>query len=147
MRKTVIATLTVTFVIATAALTGPAVATQTSQALSICVSRGTDCTVSNKGGGHEICVNNTGGKQCVNCPALTAKDQTCTVAKTRNVSGVAGILRGGNRMPLKADSDGHDAGIAWCSTRMRIGPGPFHLRERRGGEEGQPDHLHERELR
>jgi hypothetical protein len=102
MRKTVISTLTVTFVIATAALTGPAVATQTSQALSICVSRGTDCTVSNKGGGHEICVNNTGGKQCVNCPALTAKDQTCTVAKTRGVYGVTGILRGGNKTPPKA---------------------------------------------
>jgi len=102
MRKTVISTLTVTFVIATTALTGPAFATQTSQALSICVSRGTDCTVLNKGGGHEICVNNTGGKQCVKCPALTAKDQTCTVARTKSISGVTGILRGGNKMLPKA---------------------------------------------
>jgi len=91
-----------TALVAITASATPAVATQTSQALSICVSRGTDCTVSNKGGGHEICVNNTGGKQCVNCPALTAKDQTCTVAKTRSVSGVTGILRGGKKTPPKA---------------------------------------------
>ena len=102
MPKTVISSLTVTFVIATTALTGPAFATQTSQALSICVSRGTACTVSNKGGGHEICVNNTGGKQCVNCPPLTAKDQTCTVARTKSISGVTGILRGGNKLVPRA---------------------------------------------
>lgn len=102
MRRTVLSTLTLTFVIATAALTSPAVATQTSQALSICVSRGTACTVSNKGGGHEICVNNTGGKQCVKCPALTAKDQTCTTARTRNASGVVDVLRGVAKTPLRA---------------------------------------------
>jgi hypothetical protein len=75
-----------------------AFATTTSQALSICISRGTDCSVTNKGGGHEICVNNTGGKQCVNCPALTAKDQTCSVAAKKaggkkDIAGVEAILK------------------------------------------------------
>ena len=101
MRKSVCATMTATFVIAMAALTGPAIATSTSKALSICLSRGTDCSTTNKKGGYEICVNNTGGKQCVNCPALTAKDQTCTVASTRSVTGVAGVLQGRNKSQLK----------------------------------------------
>jgi hypothetical protein len=80
MRKSVLHIIPLTFIVTLMAPAAPAFATQTSQALAICVSRGLDCTVSNKGGGHEICVNNTGGKQCVQCPALTAKDQTCTVA-------------------------------------------------------------------
>ena len=99
MGKTIFSTMAATFVVITVALTWPAAATQTSTALAICVSRGTDCDVKNKGGGYEICVNNTGGKQCVNCPALTSSKQTCSVAARTGkgtVSGVTEILKGGN---------------------------------------------------
>jgi hypothetical protein len=96
MLKTQQVTMVAGFVLAMATLSVPAAATQTSQALSICVSRGTACTVTNKKGGYEICVNNTGGRQCVQCPALTSSDQTCTVAAAGkgSVSGVTAILRG-----------------------------------------------------
>ena len=83
--------------VAVTASATPAAATQTSQALAICVSRGPDCQVTNKGGGYQICVNNTGGKQCVNCPNLTQKDQTCSVAKRGTSLGVTGILQGRNK--------------------------------------------------
>ena len=52
MRKTILSALGATFVLATAAYTNPAFATQTSTAISICVSRGTDCSMSNKDGGY-----------------------------------------------------------------------------------------------
>lgn len=100
MRTTLSLTIAVTFV-GLAALIGPASATTTGQALGICLTRGTDCSVTNKGGGHQICVNNTGGKQCVNCPPVNAKDSTCSVAKTRSVTGVTGILKGSQRQPSK----------------------------------------------
>lgn len=62
----------------------PAFATKTSTALGICISRGTDCTVSNKGDNYEICVKNTGGTQCVSCGNLgqPSDKQTCSVART-----------------------------------------------------------------
>ena len=80
MRKTILSALGATFVLATAAYTNPAFATQTSTAISICVSRGTDCSMSNKDGGYQICVNNDGKQQCVHCPALGSSDQTCSAA-------------------------------------------------------------------
>jgi hypothetical protein len=91
------ATLVTAFLLAIATSSIPAAATQTSTALSICVSRGTDCTVTNKKGGYEICVNNTGGRQCVQCPALTESNQTCSVAKGAakgSVTGATAILKG-----------------------------------------------------
>ena len=100
MRNTVFLTMAATLAVV-ATLISPASATSTGQALGICISRGTDCSVTNKDGGNQICVNNSGGKQCVNCPALTAKDQTCTMAKTRSVTGVTGVLKGGKRMSSK----------------------------------------------
>lgn len=75
----------------------PAWATQTSTALAICVSRGADCSIANKGGNYEICVNNTDGRQCVNCPDLTQGNKECSVARTDKGApkpnvGVAGLL-------------------------------------------------------
>jgi hypothetical protein len=105
MHKTVFSIMAATLVVATAALTSPAAATDTSKALSICVSRGPDCTATNKGDHLQLCVNNTGGQQCVNCPNVGDTGK-CTVARTGgtgggkvNVSGVAGILQGGNKVP------------------------------------------------
>lgn len=98
MRQMTFSTMAMAFCAATAFLTGPAAATDTSKALTTCVSRGPDCTVANKNGGYEICVNNTGGKQCVNCPALTAKDQTCSTALRggrKSIFGVQSVLQGG----------------------------------------------------
>jgi hypothetical protein len=103
MHKNVFSTMAATFVIATVALTCPAAATKTSTALSICVSRGPDCTVTNTKGGYQLCVNNTGGKQCVNCPALTEGNKDCTMALTGGgVRNVGAVLRGGSsKMPAK----------------------------------------------
>lgn len=97
MLKTHLPAFALAFITVMAAGAVPAFATSTSKALSICVSRGTDCAVSNKGGGYEICVNNTGGKQCVSCPALTSSNQTCTTAakagKRPTAFGVETILQ------------------------------------------------------
>jgi hypothetical protein len=80
MRKIVFSTLAAAVVIAVTSLTGPAEATDTGQALGICLSRGTDCSTSNnKDGSLHICVNNTGGTQCVNCPGVD-KSGNCSVA-------------------------------------------------------------------
>lgn len=75
----------------------PASATRTSTALGICVSRGADCSIANKGDNYEICVNNTDGKQCVSCPNLAQDKQECSVARTGKqprtpTIGVAGVL-------------------------------------------------------
>lgn len=96
MCKTILPTIAMMFIVTLAAPATQAFATSTSKALSICVSRGTDCSVSNKNGGYEICVNNTGGRECVQCPALTSKDQTCTTALKvgkKPIAGVENILR------------------------------------------------------
>lgn len=69
-------------------------ATTTSQALALCTARGTDCSVTNKGGDYEICVNNSSGRECVKCPNLTQGNQTCTVARSQQVRGTANILKG-----------------------------------------------------
>jgi hypothetical protein len=79
------------------AVATPAFATDTSAALGICISRGRDCSITNKGDNYEICVNNTDGKQCVSCPNLAQDKQTCSVALTgtggeRPKVGVAGLL-------------------------------------------------------
>lgn len=62
----------------------PAFATKTGMALAICISRGPDCTVANKGDNYEICVNNTNGKECVTCGNLAqpSDKQTCSVDRT-----------------------------------------------------------------
>jgi hypothetical protein len=87
--------------IVVAAAPNPASATTTSTAIAICVSRGADCSITNKGDNYELCVNNTGGQQCVSCPNLTQKDQTCTVALTggggRPRGGVVSVLGGEER--------------------------------------------------
>lgn len=75
----------------------PAWATRTSTALAICVSRGADCSIANKGNDYEICVNNTDGRQCVSCPNLAQDKQECSVARTGKdmlppTTGVAGLL-------------------------------------------------------
>ena len=54
MLKTKQTTIVTGFVLAMATLSFPAAATQTSKALSICVSRGTACTVTNKKDGYEF---------------------------------------------------------------------------------------------
>ena len=64
------------------AASAPAWATRTSTALGICISRGPDCSIANKGDNYEICVNNTDGKQCVSCPNLAQDKQECSVART-----------------------------------------------------------------
>ena len=80
MRKIPLSTLATALVIALASLTGPAEATDTGQALGQCIARGPDCTTSNnKDGSLHICVNNTGGTQCVNCPGVD-KSGNCSVA-------------------------------------------------------------------
>ena len=80
MRKIPFSALATALVIALASLTGPAEATDTGQALGQCIARGPDCTTSNnKDGSLHICVNNTGGQQCVNCPGVD-KSGNCTVA-------------------------------------------------------------------
>ena len=77
---------------------GPASATTTATAISICVSRGPDCSITNEGDHYHICVNNTDGQQCVNCPNLAQSgSQDCSVAMTgkggtRPRVGVAGLL-------------------------------------------------------
>ena len=82
---------------ATASASAPAWATRTSTALGICISRGPDCSIANKGDNYEICVNNTDGKQCVSCPNLAQDKQECSVARTDKgtpapTTGVAGLL-------------------------------------------------------
>ena len=104
MRKTVVSITAATFVVATALLTGSAAATTTGQALGICVSRGPDCTTTNKGDHLQLCVNNDGKQQCVNCPNV-GESGNCSVARGTgqgskiNVLGVGAILRGVNKAP------------------------------------------------
>jgi hypothetical protein len=79
------------------AVSAPAWATRTGTALAICVSRGADCSIANKGNDYEICVNNTDGRQCVSCPNLAQDKQECSVARTGKdtpppTTGVAGLL-------------------------------------------------------
>ena len=76
-----------------------AFATKTSTALGICISRGTDCTVANKGDNYEICVKNTNGTECVSCGNLAqpSDKQTCSVQRTAKPGqkpylGPAGLL-------------------------------------------------------
>lgn len=95
-----------TLVLAAAALSGPAWATSTSTAISICVSRGPACSIENKDGQYEICVDNSGGRECVNCPHLMEDDQTCTMARTgsggiRETVGVVTLLAGEDQLPDK----------------------------------------------
>ncbi len=104
MRKAGFATLATALVIATASLTGPATATDTGQALGICLSRGTDCTTSNnRDGSLHLCVNNTGGKQCVNCPGV-GKSGDCSVAITggKGRGSVESILNKGAAAPARS---------------------------------------------
>ena len=97
MGKTVF-TLAALMFTATAALTVPASATDTATAIGACVARGPDCTIANKNGGYEICVNNTDGKQCVHCPDLgSSGSQTCTAAAITKGTGktVTGVVNKG----------------------------------------------------
>lgn len=110
MRKGSISVAAVAFTLAMTALSGPASATSTSTAIAICVSRGPDCSIANKDGQYEICVNNSGGQECVNCPHLMESDQTCSVARTgpdgtRETSGVVTLLAGERQLPEKSKSD------------------------------------------
>lgn len=79
-------------------LASPASATTTATAIGICVSRGPDCSITNEGDHYHLCVNNTDGQQCVNCPNLAQSgNQDCSVAMTgkggtRPRVGVAGLL-------------------------------------------------------
>jgi hypothetical protein len=94
------------FAVASVALTYPALATKTSTALAICASRGTDCNVKNTKGGYQICVNNSGGKQCVNCPALTEGNKSCTTALTAGGGGnVEAVLRGSAKATVHAPAN------------------------------------------
>lgn len=87
-------------IIASLLVSSPAWATRTGTAIGICVSRGADCSITNKGDDYLICVNNTDGKQCVSCPNLAqpADKQECSVARTdagtppRPGLGVASLL-------------------------------------------------------
>jgi hypothetical protein len=83
MRTNILLHIAAMFVVLFAVAT-PASATNTATALGICISRGQDCTITNKGDNYEICVNNTDGKQCVSCPNLAqpSDKQTCSVART-----------------------------------------------------------------
>jgi hypothetical protein len=67
----------------------PAFATKTGAALAICISRGPDCTIANKGDNYEICVNNTDGQACVSCPNLAqpSNNQTCSISRSVRPSG------------------------------------------------------------
>jgi hypothetical protein len=102
MRKISFPTLATALVIALASLTGRAGATDTGQAVGICLSRGLDCSTStNKDGSLQICVNNTGGKQCVNCPGID-KSGNCTVAMGgKGRASVETILNKGNAAPAR----------------------------------------------
>jgi hypothetical protein len=87
MNRTIFWTAAITIALAVATMpSGPAAATGTGQALGLCIARGTDCTVKSKAdGGYTICVNNTGGQQCVNCPPLmgSGSEGSCSVANIR----------------------------------------------------------------
>ena len=104
MLKTVVSIAAATFVVATAVLTGPAAATTTGQAVGICLSRGPDCTTTNKGDHLQLCVNNDGKQQCVNCPNV-GESGNCSVAQSAgqgskiNVLGVGAILQGAKKAP------------------------------------------------
>ncbi len=80
MRTTTSAALAAALLSAIALPIAPASATTTSQALTLCVARGTDCKAENKDGGTRFCVNNNGKQQCVQCPPLTSNGD-CNVAK------------------------------------------------------------------
>jgi hypothetical protein len=94
MRNNAVAQVVAVLAVVLAVVPTPASATRTSMALAICISRGTDCSITNKGDNYEICVNNADGKQCVSCPNLAQEKQTCSVAKT------------------KGDGDNSDVGLA-----------------------------------
>jgi hypothetical protein len=102
MRKIAFSTLATALVIAATSLTGPAEATDTGQAVGMCLARGTECSTSNnKDGSLQICVNNTGGRQCVNCPGVD-KSGNCTVAMTgRGGASVETILNKGKAAPAR----------------------------------------------
>ncbi|MFH0298328.1 hypothetical protein AAFX91_14015 [Bradyrhizobium sp. 31Argb] len=88
MRNTMCLRIAAVFVFSlTAAM--PAFATKTGTALGICISRGTDCTVANKGDNYEICVKNTNGTQCVSCGNLAqpSDKQTCSVQRSAKPGG------------------------------------------------------------
>src|SRR5215831_9371494 len=86
--------LTIAAALIAASIATPAAATKVDQALALCKARGPDCHAMKASGGGStttiICVNNTGGVQCVQCPA----GGDCTVArlvpKTRR--GIEGVL-------------------------------------------------------
>jgi hypothetical protein len=99
MRNNVLAQAAAVATLVLAAAPTPASATRTGMALAICISRGTDCSITNKGDDYEICVKNTDGKQCVTCPNLAQDKQTCSVAKTKEdgvkpEAGLAALLAG-----------------------------------------------------
>jgi hypothetical protein len=96
MRNKIFLQISALFVFSVGAVM-PAFATKTSTALAICISRGPDCSVTNKGDDYQICVNNTNGQQCVNCGNLAqpTDKQTCSVARIGKPGphlGVAGLL-------------------------------------------------------
>jgi hypothetical protein len=98
MRNNMCLCVATVFVVSLAAAM-PAFATKTSTALGICISRGTDCTVANKGDNYEICVKNTNGTECVSCGNLAqpSDKQTCSVQRTAKPGqkpylGPAGLL-------------------------------------------------------
>lgn len=85
--------LTIASALIAASIATPAAATKVDEALSMCAARGPDCHAMKVSGGGAtttiICVNNTGGVQCVNCPP----EGNCSVAiivpvKRRGVEGV-----------------------------------------------------------
>jgi hypothetical protein len=85
MRVANLSTIVAVLALTTAVLGGPAAATDTGTAIGICTSRGPDCTITNKSdGGYHICVNNSGGQQCVDCPPLMGSgSSSCSVAAAK----------------------------------------------------------------
>lgn len=88
--------LTIASLLIAASIATPAAATNVDQALAICKSRGsTDChamKATSDGATTIICINNTGGIQCVSCPPKSEGD--CKVSRVIPVTrrGVEGIL-------------------------------------------------------
>ena len=99
MRNNVLAQVAAVLMVVLGAVPIPASATSTGMALGMCIARGPDCSITNKGDNYLLCVNNTDGQQCVSCPNLAqpSDKQTCTVARTsmggrRAHVGVASLL-------------------------------------------------------
>jgi hypothetical protein len=71
-------------------------------------------SIANKGDNYEICVNNTGGKQCVSCPNLAqpAEKQTCSAAARSGKGGrkarvaIASLLAGEDAASPPKDDGG-----------------------------------------